>query len=610
MKYSLGILSVILLSVFIISCASAPGGNNTEGGGTTPSAIYVSTNGNDANDGKSPSSSMLTIQYAVSNAAVNGYSYIYVAEGYYTTNRGLLSYISNNVTNRGIRITNNDLHIIGGYSQDFSSRTAGHYSILDGLTLLPRGFLIANATNIKIDGFYLTRFNAYNDVVLSSSVPGAAIYMSNVTLSVITNTCVSNVAAWNGSVALNNSHFNQINGVFMNNNLGGGYGGGVCLINNSSSNYINAVILNNIANGGGGGIFISGPDNTISGFILSNSSGGDGGGILINSGNGNIITNALVACNYGINGGGVYLASSRNLLTGSFVSSNIANTYGGGVYISSSYNTNHSTIIGNRVTNDSYPVGGGIYINGVNTAILNADILNNIATNNGSGGGICINNGNNNIISNCLISNNMASDSDGYGGGLYLNGGSGNLVIDNLFTWNYTGNAGAGMVIDSATCRIVRNLVSSNFSEITGSGITIYGSYCQLVSNLIVSNSDCLYGALQIQSAIAVTNEFNVIKNNICAIWLNDCGSGLIIRYNMIGGMAYNSGNYGIDEGTYNSSSGHTIDGNIFATNTLHYLYNDFLGAHTVTNNSTWTNINNTNFSGAGIAANNIATNL
>ncbi len=164
MKTLITLLNILLLAI-VISCSSQPGtsggssggGNNasslssqnpevqaweaqassqssgssssvssstSSGSGLSGSIIYVAKTGDDNNPG-TKTSPMKTIQEAINKAAASGFTGIYAATGVYKNGDGLLDDGQN-----GMTITNNNLQIIGGWNNTFTSQTG--YSELDG----------------------------------------------------------------------------------------------------------------------------------------------------------------------------------------------------------------------------------------------------------------------------------------------------------------------------------------------------------------------------------------------------------------------------------------------------------------------------------------------
>ncbi|MCS7298359.1 MAG: hypothetical protein RMJ37_00140 [Spirochaetia bacterium] len=84
-------------------------GNNRSGGSTggltLESGVYVSTYGNDTNNGLTKTSPVKSIQKAISIDVSNNLTYIYLSTGVYTRDNGLSAETSGVViTNDGIKI--------------------------------------------------------------------------------------------------------------------------------------------------------------------------------------------------------------------------------------------------------------------------------------------------------------------------------------------------------------------------------------------------------------------------------------------------------------------------------------------------------------------------
>ena len=259
-----------------------------------PIAVFVSTTGDDANDGKTPANAVLTIQDAILLATNYGYDTVCVAAGTYTQGAGLSNdAVGNN--NAGISIVSiDDINLLGGYNSDFTARTG--YSELDGSGASTSKHIIwvQNTSNLTINGFVLC------NAIANGSTPhrdGGGVYFTNTSHSSIANCVISNNFATNGGgIYLYNCSDNVIDGI-IENNTSAYNGGGIYLIS-SSNNTINGVIHNNSAAYRGGGVIVSGKGyNIFGGSILSNTAGtgyiGGGVCIYVNASN-NVFTSTCV----------------------------------------------------------------------------------------------------------------------------------------------------------------------------------------------------------------------------------------------------------------------------------------------------------------------------
>jgi hypothetical protein len=599
--------------VLFYSCAAAPAldsGSSSSSVSSEPPlgsqpGIYVGTNGSDTNTGTSKTAPVLTLQTAILKVLANGRAYVYVASGTYTYRNGLNPLTnSSGVTNSGLLISNSGINFYGGWDNSFSSRAADQYSVLHGSNVIDHVVLIKNSSNVLMDGFVVRNGLAISPSV--SSPKGGGFYITNSSGCIITNCIIADNEGWiGGGINIESGGSNRIYGIISNNT--GGYGGGV-YISGSPDNIINASVVNNSVGNEGGGILINGSsssNNLVTGQIFGNSGGGGtgGGGILINgSAANNKVVNALVSDNYSYAfGGGISFRAPDNLISNTIVSNNTARQYGGGIALQGTdckvYN---SRICLNKITNDSLLCsGGGIYISGAGALVYNSRIENNSTpVDDDRGGGISFYNVTSGYISNSIINSNSSS----FGGGVCFFGSIALIANSSLFS-NKASQYGGGVYSVSSTNILTENTISAN-NAVAGCGLMITYSSITLMSNTIASNAFNNYGSgFWIENAAAVVKQ-NRILNDGASIGLRNNTEPLSFVSNIIGGAAALS-NTGISESTYSDSLGHTVLGNIFITNRLKFLYYDFNGSHIVTNNASWANINNTNYSGAAIAGGN-----
>ena len=212
----LGVLFVLFSCSFLPSASestnSLPTGENTSSsntnGGLTVKVVYVSTTGNDTNDGLSPSKPVRTLVKAVEVANTIDMAsnvLIKVSSGVYTNGDGLSN------TNVGFVIDRPNVIISGGWNSDFSSVVGK--SELDGNNNLYHMVMITNVTNVKLENLVIRSGNA-NDVTFPNN-SGGGIYVSNVSyLAIESNVVISNNYAdsFGGGVYLYGSANNTISG--------------------------------------------------------------------------------------------------------------------------------------------------------------------------------------------------------------------------------------------------------------------------------------------------------------------------------------------------------------------------------------------------------------
>jgi parallel beta-helix repeat protein len=292
----LSVLAVLAVLFVLFSCSSSPLSN---------SSIYVSTSGNDNNDGLSPSKPVKSLVKAVSIAKNIDSSIpveIKVTSGIYSNGNGL------NSDKVGVVIDRHNITISGGWNSDFTSIVGK--SELNGNGKLYHIVKVENVTNIFLMNLLITGGNA------NGSFPddkGGGIYASNV------------------------GYFSVGTSVVVSNNTATDKGGGIYLVD-SQNNIISGLVILNIASAGGGICLESSKNNLLIGGIA-----GNGATTLLNQGKG---------------GGACFISSPYNMF-GSVALTNFANM-GGGVYLDNSdYFTNDGWITNNNATIR----GGGVYTN-------------------------------------------------------------------------------------------------------------------------------------------------------------------------------------------------------------------------------------------------------
>jgi Zn-dependent metalloprotease len=207
---------------------------------------YVATTGNDSNVCSSSSTPCLTINGAITQAAIG--SIIYVASGTYTGTDGNVVTISKELT------------LSGGWDSSFSSQTG--VSIIDGGGI--RNGILSNSVTASMERFIIQNSN-------SNDSGGIYVYGGTFTLK---NSTVK------GNVATNR-------------------GGGIFLINNAIFYLINSTVSGNSANNSGGGIYVSsGSFNPKNSTVVYNTAN-TGGGLAVESGT-TTVWNTILANNSAI----------------------------------------------------------------------------------------------------------------------------------------------------------------------------------------------------------------------------------------------------------------------------------------------------------------------
>jgi predicted outer membrane repeat protein len=262
---------------------------------------------------------------------------------------------------------------------------------------------------------------------------------------------------------------------------------------------------------------------------------------------------------------------------------------GGGLLVESSEICGMVDLI---VSNNTATNGGGISIRNSQFVTMGAgyplSVLNNTAFNHG--GGIYFENASNNNLIYAYIETNIGY---GGGGGVYIGGTSDANQIAAVIISNFATNGG-GIYVASDNQFINNSMILNNgiqyaFSS-KGNGV-----YIDVPGLTSISIANCVLTNYELQGSIIETAQ----PGN---------GPGISIYANMIGSKPFGMNNtIAIQAGTGADITNYRIQYNTFLTNNLRYLYKSLdkgLNVDPMVNLG-WTNINNTNVTGASIAEGN-----
>jgi hypothetical protein len=310
--------------------------------------FYVSTNGNDTNDG-TIALPFYSIQKGLDASFSLNVRMVKVSAGRYTNNYNHQQYCVKLMD--GISLT-------GGWDSTFSSRDpALTPSVIDGQGNTLHVVYAENIvnTNTTLDGFRITGGNA-NKLQFDSW--GGGLWIKDSSFNIQNCDIVSNSA---------DSHGGGISAYFYT-----GVVSNCAIINNTQ-------ILNNVFSGGGGAYFLLSGFSAVNCRFLNNTSMNNGGGICLDQ------------CQPGVVNGAIIGNSALNS--------------GGGIFV----NTSIGTSLDGEISSNSAAFGGGIFLDDSVSNIVTAYVTNNTAFS--SGGGICTNNGNGpNFIDTSRVTNNAGGD--------------------------------------------------------------------------------------------------------------------------------------------------------------------------------------------------------
>ncbi len=432
--------------------------------------VCASPSGSDINGGffHQP---MQNIQLAVQWAQSIGVTNVVLMEGNYSLGNGL-----NNLPDKGVNITGNNVNIMGGVNAGTGLQTG--ISILDGASTLSHVISIKNAGNIRLDHLMIMGGTAFN----AGDRFGAGIIMSNVNGILLTNLVLNgNTATGTGSM-----------------------GGGIFAYN-ADNMRIDIIAQNNSAEKGGG-IYVQGDQNIFRIQLNNNGATLYGGGIYL-KGNNNTVKGQIYR-NTASQGGGLYLDTLSTAVIESIISSNQA-YQGGGVYImgGSTINISSLSTLGwNVATNSGLGKGGGVYLNGGNNHQMNAILKNNL----GDQGGAVYNLGGTTGIFNGTCRLNTAFQQ---GGALVLEGGSGHRI--NAQIYSNQAPQGGGVVIKNGLNSLLSSSSQIYFNQATGLGISGNGG------GILITNSDSIsvFSSIHDNRAnwgggIAFIDSLNILQNS------------------------------------------------------------------------------------------------
>ncbi|MCG2661215.1 MAG: right-handed parallel beta-helix repeat-containing protein, partial [Kiritimatiellae bacterium] len=447
--------------------------------GAQAATYYVSTKGNDANDGTSLALAKQTIQAGI-NVAANGDT-VLVAHGRY----GRI-YIPPGITVRSVN---------GPGSTKIDGGGVRRCAYLD--------------TGAVLDGF--TVWNGF-----SSYGGGVDVWGGTVRNCMITR----NIGYLYGGAFL---MYGTMENCTISGNSAGSVGGGVYAY---SSTVRNCTIIGNIATYWGAGAYLL--HSTVENCTISgNSAGSVGGGVYVRGGT---LRNCTIDKNIAnVDGGGTYLLYST--VENSTIIENIAYRDGGGVYADSS--TVRNCTISENI---AYLNGGGSYLRfgtvencmiSGNTSYGSAPTINYDC-----GGGVFVLAG---TVRNCAITGNIAYWD---GGGAFLMGGT---MENCTINGNYAMSFGGGVRIIFGTVK--NCLISGNTADDIGGGVHAERGRmenCTISGNTVTSSGGTGVGGGvyvnggTVRNCIAYYNQdtdaIGLISYSCIGVGMNITGVGNIIN--------------------------------------------------------------------------------
>jgi parallel beta-helix repeat protein/YD repeat-containing protein len=415
--------------------------------------IYVTTNGDDANDGWSWATAKRTIQAGI-NAASNDRA-VLVAKGTYKAQTPPLP-----PGNVNLDFDGKEVHLKGVAAADYGYPDCDVGSIwcIDCEDIYGRrAFIFQNQeTEFSwVDGFTIINGNAPlgGGIFCIDSSP-------TITNCIIGITESGNTATYNGGgICCVHASPTIINCTIKGNDAGE-HGGGICCEVGSNLTITNCTVESNTAFDGAGIYCLNSCPMITSCRIGSNQTyPGDGGGIYCCCCNGPYpftvlsMVDCTIDSNSGYYGGGIYCdrVGQRLLMTmdNCTIRGNIATEDGGGIWCHWSDLTMSDCAI---TRNSAGCSGGGIACSDSGLDVSNCVIMNNTAI--VAGGGIECVNGASACIAGCLIASNSTTSTtpeEGDGGGIAVYSDSDATITNCTIADNTATNNGGGIYVSSST---------------------------------------------------------------------------------------------------------------------------------------------------------------
>lgn len=413
-NYTMKLVTCLMLLCFVINVSA--------------NDIYLSSSGNDSNDGSTPEKAVATLTKALGLVPTTGSGHTINVSGFID--------ISKEISNSDGVLCNQRIYFsIKGDSKTTSGFDGGGSTRILNLQGFGGGLVLKNLT------FRNGSSNEGGAVKVLNSA-SAAIAVENCLFTRNTTTTTGTFHIHNATVEIKESEFNSNKAK---------YGGGIYVATNASASINNCLIANNdnseISSSSGGGIYINKDSKgaVINNCIIKNNKAvNQGGGIaIINTMNStdNLvkITNTLIASNKttGSSGGGIYVnntnadKSIQLVIANSTLYANACEKsgYGGAMYVQGSQAGSSVTLVNNTIVENS-TAGGGGHGPGINfrdcgdmkREVYNCIIENNVSVSNETSG-ISSNydyTEANFILRNSFV-NTFSGSNNGYANGSLLN---------------------------------------------------------------------------------------------------------------------------------------------------------------------------------------------
>ncbi|MEK6795267.1 MAG: hypothetical protein AABZ39_10845 [Spirochaetota bacterium] len=280
-----------------------------------PPGIFVSTLGSDANAGLYSHSPVRSVPMGLQRAAQYGRTNVFVAKGVYSRGLGI------SAGSDGVIITNcAGLALLGGWENNFFSRSPSDRSVLDGGNAAYRVLLISNAQSLRVTGFAIVRGG-------TTAISGGGAAVIGVTSASLSDLSImSNVGYNGGGMFVSNSTGITVSSSCFFSNYAQNYGGALMCVHSGDITIQNAHMLQGFGAAHAGGIYAQFSSNLVASniFILSNN-GGSGAAFSLDQTT-NITFIRLTAASNALASQVIYLNNAGSFsLRNSFITNNAIN---------------------------------------------------------------------------------------------------------------------------------------------------------------------------------------------------------------------------------------------------------------------------------------------
>jgi hypothetical protein len=512
---------------------------------TTATNLYVSlTNGNDTNDGLSPSSPVKTIEKALEIAKNNDYiAQINVTAGTINVTNNFIIEISRHYYNR--------LTISGGWREDFSQNDG--YTVLDGGGTAETVLVIRRSTNVNIEKFTIQRGTGTGagypggvhvfecqyisiDAIIQANSGGG--YGSGISVGFSPNTTIKGLIAYNTSTNVDYPS--------------------VCI----DSSPFTVLYADVVSNYGGGGVAVgsSGATEILGGRIMYN----DGVPLSI-SWSSNLFLSNLTISNNGVYpvkilNSDVYLVGQRMDIYHDLVVENsslrLHYDYSGVTIYGDLYLENGTEIP--QCVQGNYSVHGNVYIYScTNLIFTNISTWNSIYVSNSVSNTIDIS-GNpivwiysskdttvkgNTIpwISIKSSTNTIVSNWIGYcsNGGVWIEGSKSNFILGSV---NYNTNYNYGVFITNSSYTLIGASLNDNVVEGSSLITAMDSSYIKITNDIVGNISGLSTIEMRRCSNIEITSPYVSFNQSAYTIYLSNVYS--VYSNNNISGVCFTNNTY------------------------------------------------------------------